>query len=90
LRGHYAAEGVIDLGLGLGRMNTAVDNDKVGEGKPGSFVGPPPDAGSWWTSLLWLVLVRLHLQPRFNCCSAILHMPPNPIADRALPLWRQR
>jgi hypothetical protein len=30
--GRYAAEGVIDLGLGLGRMNTAVDDDKVGEG----------------------------------------------------------
>jgi hypothetical protein len=40
---------------------------------------------SWRTSLVCLALVRLRLQPCFNCCSAVLHMPPNLIADRALP-----
>jgi hypothetical protein len=32
-----------------------------------------------------LALVRLRLQPCLNCRSAVLHMSPNPIADRALP-----
>jgi hypothetical protein len=40
---------------------------------------------SWWTSL-GVSSVRLRLQPCFNCCSAVLHMSPNPIADRALPV----
>jgi hypothetical protein len=44
-----------------------------------------PHGGSWWTSLVCLALVRLRLQPCFNCCSTVLHMSPNPIADRALP-----
>jgi hypothetical protein len=36
-----------------------------------------------------LALVRLRLQPCFNCRSAVLHMSPNPIASQLLIITDQ-